>query len=328
MRPAARWSALASALAAAVSAAVSLAALAAPARLRAQSADPVRAGLRLDWSYATCAPAAAPNDGTADRDADGVDDRCETALAQAFAPELVVDPRGCSWDQSVRPARLGGGYLYAAQRAPEAGVVRVAYMPAYYADCGWSGPKCLVAWRSCRGHAGDSELIIVDAAFDAPSGRWATRGVFLSAHCYGRSAGRCRWYRGRDLEALDWARDQPLGAPVVWVAHGSQANYRTRRECDRGFWGYDTCDRNAVRQRFPVVRAEQNVGSRARPFGARVPPPGCVTAAAAGSGSARPDPAAVECVWSDVGAFRGWQRQPGGDAPTPYGRYLRDWARF
>lgn len=68
----------------------------------------------------------------ADRDADGLSDACELGLARAFAPVLMVRAAGCNWDTSVRPARPGGGYLHAVQRA--GATVRVAYLPAYFRD--------------------------------------------------------------------------------------------------------------------------------------------------------------------------------------------------
>lgn len=265
-------------------------------------------------------------DSVVDTDVDGITDRCEHALAQAFAPELVVDPGECSWSAAARPARLGGAYLYAVGRGPT-GTLRLAYLPAYYEDCGWSGPKCLLTGPMCRGHAGDSELILVDVAYDPARREWATRGVFLSAHCNGTLANRCRWYRGADLDAFTWANDRPRGAPVVWVARGTHANYPTRRACDRGFWGYDTCDRNRVRLRFPVLDPAQNAGSRARPFGGRSNAEGCVRLPVLGEATASPGGDRIECVWSVRGAFTGW-RLPDGDPPTPYGRHLRDYAGF
>ncbi|HEX2093204.1 MAG TPA: hypothetical protein VHG28_12415 [Longimicrobiaceae bacterium] len=272
------------------------------------------------WNVERCLSPAA------DRDGDRVDDACEHELAAAFAPELVFDERECGWDASVPGGRVGGGYLYALQREPRSGGVRIAYLPAYYRDCGWRLPACRLTWWLCDGHAGDSELIVVDAAYDSAAGRWRTVRVFLSAHCHGRSDGRCRWYAGRDLERFRWAGDVQHGAPVVWVAHGKHGGYPSREACGSGHWSYDGCNGNRARRRFPVVSMRQNIGSRARPF-----PHGkgadCVGPEEAGWGSAQVRAGTTECFWDPRARFRGWQ---GGEdeGATGYGRYLREVAGF
>jgi hypothetical protein len=273
-----------------------------------RAAQPV--GIRVaGWSAAECAGA------RVDADRDGLDDGCELALAAAFAPELVLDARDCSWTSAS--GRLAGGYLFVAQ--PTEGAVRVAYLPAYFRDCGWSGPVCLLRGAGCAAHAGDSEMIAVELAPSGAAGSWRTTGVFLSAHCYGRSAGRCRWYRGPGLEAFRWAADVPFGAPRVWVARGKHAHYPTRASCDRGHWSYDTCDGNDTAVRFPIESARQNVGSRARP---RHGPGGCVFAGELPLGAAGADASARECIWDPARPFRGWQPDQAGTPPTSYARYL------
>ncbi len=273
-------------------------------------------GLALEWTPSACAAPAA------DADGDGLGDACETGLARAFAPLLRIDRRDCSWMAGEAEPRLGGGYLFAAQ--PVEGGVRLAYLPAYYRDCGWSGPVCRLRGPRCTAHAGDSEVVLVDVAPGA-DGRWTTTGVFLSAHCFGRSAGRCRWYRGRALDAFAWADGRARGAPVVWVARGKHANYPSRASCDRGHWLQDTCDRNDARARFPVLSARQNVGSRLRPAPA---PGGCVAAEALPLGARGADAGTRECIWSPTSAFRGWQAVPDGADPTGYARYLHHVAGF
>ncbi|MDP9347746.1 MAG: hypothetical protein M3P24_01150 [Gemmatimonadota bacterium] len=261
------------------------------------------------------AEACATAPGAADADGDELRDACEHALAAAFAPLLVFDAAECGWDTSVTPARVGGGYLYAAQPVGEH--VRVAYLPAYYRDCGWRQPVCQVTRWLCDGHPGDSEAVVVELSRDPSPVGWRLERVFLSAHCHGRSAGRCRWYPAEKLESV-------RGAPVVWVASGKHGGYPSRAACDGGHWGYDSCDRNSARVRFPVLTPRQNIGSRARPFpyaGGR----DCVGPEVAGWGSALADPAARECFWEEGAAFRGWQRKGGA---TGYARYLREVAGF
>ena len=185
------------------------------------SEPPRTGGLLLAWSAAECA------NHSIDADRDGLDDRCELALAQAFAPELIVDSRDCLWTEDSSLPRLGGGYFFAAQRTRAA--VRIVFLPAYYRDCGWSGAVCVLVGGNCGAHAGDSELIVVDVVPDSAPRRWRTDGVFLSAHCFGRSDGRCRWYRSDGLRAFAWADSARGGAPRAWVARGKHAHYPSRR---------------------------------------------------------------------------------------------------
>lgn len=133
-------------------------------------------------------------------------------------------------------------------------------------------------------------------------------GVFLSAHCFGRSGGSCRWYREQELEEFDWIG----AAPIVWVSEGRQANYPSWRACDAGHHAVDTCDRHDTSFWFPVLPAH-NIGSRARPPW----PGGCVTGARLDAEDVDPD--AQECFWLPE-PFRGWQA--GGNGVTPYSKYL------
>lgn len=241
-----------------------------------------------------------------DGDGDGLSDACELALARTFAPLLMVRGGGCNWDSSAPNARLGGGYFHAVQ--PVDGGVRIAYLPAYFRDCGWSGAKCSIPWVDCSPHDGDSEFIAVEVIHDQPAAMVAV-GVFLSAHCFGRSSGSCRWYRGEELDEFDWI----AAAPVVWVSEGRQANYPSWQACDAGHRYLDTCDAHDTSVWFPVLPA-RNIGSRAVPQ----TPGGCVTGAILDSVHVEPD--AQECFWRPE-PFHGWQAA-GGKGVTPYVRYL------
>lgn len=272
-------------------------------------------GLTIPLSFTECSSA------SGDADRDNLDDRCELALAQAFAPMLVVDRRDCLWRDDVSPPRLGGGYLFAAQPAPNG--VRLAYLPAYFEDCGWSGTACVMRAGVCGAHAGDSEFIVIDVALDANTRSWRTVGVFLSAHCFGRSDGRCRWYRGDELDDFGWADDVTLGAPRVWVARGKHGGYPTRAACDEGHWFYDSCDDNAHAVRFPIVSDGQNIGSRQVPASG-----GCLTSDRLPVGSRGTVPGTRECFWSQQAAFGGWQSNRRGSAAGSYARYLVSIAGF
>jgi hypothetical protein len=281
----------------------------------ARQPAPVPTGLRVDW-MATCTA------GPWDVDEDGLDDRCELGLARAFAPVLKVDRRDCLWMEDAAGRRLAGGYLFAAQ--PIAGGVRIAYLPAYYRDCGWRGPACWLEGEACGAHPGDSELIAIDVA-PTDDRRWRTVGVFLSAHCFDRSDGRCRWYRGRDLEKFAWANGRTGGAPRVWVARDKHGGYPSRGACDAGHWFYDSCDHNDQEIRLPILRASQNIGSRHHPLPAAG---GCIAAENLLLGSRGAHPGTRECPWDEAAPFWGWQAAGTGAAPTSYARYLREIAHF
>lgn len=276
-------------------------------------------GLRLEAVDELCAVA------SPDTDEDGLSDGCELGLGRSFAPVLVVADRDCSMDSSVSPPRLGGEYYFGVQQTAREDAVRIAYLPAYYRDCGWRGIKCWLPFVNCAPHTGDSETIIVEVERDPESLHWRTRAIFLSAHCFGRSTADCRWYRGADLAEVEWSEAEAGGAPVVWVAAGRQANYLSRERCDRGHSTIDTCDHNHLRYRFPIESQRQNVGSRRRPVGSEG---GCVDAEHIGWGSRLPDVGVVECFWDSDRPFRGWQADTIGTAATPYARYLDEIAGF
>jgi hypothetical protein len=282
----------------------------------ARGAAPV--GTAVPWTLERCRAA------EDDRDADGVDDECELALARAFAPELVVDPRDCSWDGAARPPRLGAGYVFAVETTRDARAIRIAFLPAYYRDCGWQGLPCITRGRGCSAHDGDSEIIVVEAHYDSAAVRWVTDAIFLSAHCFGRSAGRCRWYSGASLPHFTWTRGIQRAAPRIWVARGKHANYPSSRECDTGHWYYDSCDGNSVAYRFPIQSSSQNIGSRRRPLPRRdaAVPEGCINAAQLPLRSSAIELGTHECFWDRVMPFRGWQHNRGADASTSYSRVL------
>ena len=256
--------------------------------------------------------------GEPDEDVDGLPDACELAFAQGFAPFFSVRAAGCNWDESVSPPRLGGEYLFLVEPLA-ADRVRIGYLPAYYRDCGWQGPKCWLPVIDCSPHAGDSEIMFIDLRQGQQPGRWAVEAIFLSAHCFGRGED-CRWYRDADLDAFAWAPERPH-APVIWIAEGRQAAYPSRTACDAGHWSIDSCDRHDALYRYPVAGLTKNVGSRERPRGG---PGGCLTPAEAGSRSALPLPGAEECFWQPDAPFRGWLGQDGAGGATPYDRYLTE----
>lgn len=276
------------------------------ASLRNERSVPVAEGVRIATTECI--------DVQPDADRDGLADPCELQLAAAFAPLLMMHGTRCTPPPLGARGRIPGGYFHAAQ--PVRGAVRLVYMPAYYRDCGWRGPKCMIV--DCTGHAGDSEIIVVDVK-QREDGAWVTDAVFLSAHCFGRSQMSCRWYRDADLAEFDWV-DAVRGAPVVWVSDARNANYPSRRTCDEGHLTIDRCAADSEPYRFPIA-AMRNIGSRAVPMVRENVPPGCVSGL-----SVEPLDRlavahdAVECFWDDRARFRGWQGS--GDGATPYAVYL------
>ena len=234
---------------------------------------------------------------------------CAFQFASRFAPVLAVRSAGCNWDQTHQ--RLGGGYFFTAQRVDS--IVRIAYLPAYFRDCGWQGVKCWLPAVDCAPHVGDSEFIVIDLIGDSAS-TWRVAAIFLSAHCFGRHDSKCRWYRGADLDRFTW-HDATV---EVWVAEGRHANYPSRKACDKGIYSIDTCDRHDARYRFPIAQ-DRNIGTRDRP--ARVA--GCYSGG--DIASTWVDREAVECFWRP-GPFRGWRTNVPG--VTGYDRYLGEIAGF
>lgn len=245
-----------------------------------------------------------------DADSDRLADDCEFALAATFAPFMTIRSGGCNWDSAQ--SRLAGGYFYAVQ--PIDSVVRIAYMPAYFRDCGWKGLKCWIPGVDCSPHDGDSEFVVVELREPHPAS-FVVSGIFLSAHCFGRSGKDCRWYRSEDLQPFRWRG----ASPVIWVSEGRHANYPTSHECDAGHHSLDTCDNHDTEYPFPV-RREGNIGSRtASPW-----PHGCIPGGALST--ARADLAIAECFWRPEARFGGWQKNARG--VTGYYRYLDEIARF
>jgi hypothetical protein len=248
----------------------------------------------------------------ADSDEDGLIDECEFDLARRFAPLLNASAEACNVVGRAESRRIGGGYLHAV--APDSqGGARIAYLPAYFRDCGWEGVKCSIPGIDCAPHTGDSEILVVDVR-RASGSDWSITGVFLSAHCFGKSDASCRWYRGPQLKQFN-PGSGPTQGPTVWVSNGRNANYPTRRACDEGHWLIDTCSGERFSFVFPVQR-HANLGSRSVPLLER----GCTVARTVDPSGENTAAGAVECFWTDDSRFRGWQNS--GVGVTPYSRYL------
>jgi hypothetical protein len=286
--------------------------------------NPNALGLFTTWSEEMCVEVT-PGTAWQDLDEDGVHDYCENATAAAFAPTLIVASQDCNWDQGL--GRMGGEYFWAVQAKTRTDpatqmpytVLRVAYLPAYYWDCGNASsfpPAQIVA----PPHSGDSEFILLDARYDTASHHWRTVAVFLSAHCGTGSDDNCKWYGPSSID--EWVDGRLLGAPYVWVSRGKHANYVTEDQCDRLF---EDCELDTLMP-FPVGNVLANIGSRLHPMRDCAPPL---------SNSTMVNHSLTECMWSHnniwdppLGRFNGWQSAIVGDPPGPYGRWLAEIAGF
>lgn len=258
-----------------------------------------------------------------DPDGDSVDNGCENAIARALAPELIT-ARDCNYDHALQ--RQGGEYYFAAQRVADGDglpLLRIAYLPAYYLDCGTPRDQLSACFdflgaNFCNGHTGDSELIIIDARFDASSQHWVTQRVFLSAHCGQITGGNCGW---RSPSQFQWVDGRRFGAPVVWVAEGKHANYPSGGTCNNGAFTMDECRYNNASHRIPIAYGQQNIGSRAHPLRDCVGP---------FWNSTMTVPGAVECLWSrrTRPTFDGWQGYTRNDGSPVYERHLATYAGF
>lgn len=247
----------------------------------------------------------------ADPDGDGLSESCEFDIARAFAPVLRVDRADCLW--SARDARLRGGYLFAVQPTREG--ARIAYLPAYEADCGWSGVSCWFRGPRCSGHAGDSEVIALDLT--RRDAMWRVSAIYVSAHC--GNDDRCQWTPEAELQRFAW--NAGGAAPVVWVSTDKHAHYATRADCERGNWRRDRCASEFSTVRFPVESDQQNIGARGRShFGAEA----CIAGNERPIGAQDTATGLRECFWLDTASFRGWQQQRFGTSPRSYGAILRD----
>lgn len=180
-----------------------------------------------------------------DTDADWVDDGCEYAIAGRFAPMMRF--------HSGNDNCPGWQPYWAAKAFSDPRRMRIAYMPAYYRDC---GPE---------GHDGDSEMVTVEIIHDPASNHWMVNATWTSAHYraskFGISDDRSKWKAWYETEYYDRYR----GRPIIWVAPQKHANYHSVAGCIQGEYFYETdCDPDYTWDRPFPVHAERNTGSRSR----------------------------------------------------------------
>jgi hypothetical protein len=222
-----------------------------------------------------------------DADNDNLLNRCETALAAAFAPELNY----ASSDDTRRQSHW-------AARPLSGGRVRLAYLLSLYRDLGTVG--CTLGVILCGGHYGDSEILVLDVYYHGKTKHWLLDQAVYSAH------GVYNWYPR--LFAAYPSMNYPAkigGYPRAFLALRKHAGYRSDRECDTGELGLDECTTD-TRVRV-AADASLDLGSRALHTASQ----DCV------AGATPATAARTECYWSER-AFGGWQgRTPKGGAYSP-----------
>ena len=221
--------------------------------------------------------------GYRDYDKDWLADDCEVELAKAFAPLLRFAEDPCP----------GGEPAWAAKYFHVPKVVRIAYLPAYYDDCG------LPQLGFGGGHAGDTEMIMVEIRYDHTAARWMYNTMWLSAHEGTGISERSTWVPIGIAKFTKWN----LGHPSVWVAWRKHANYESQEACEKTLIDVERCTwEGQPMLRFPV-HAWRNLGSRHQYV------VNCVYSSGrfAGNGVA-------ECFWT---GRLSWEFQNGMMVPTP-----------
>ncbi|MBA2686540.1 MAG: hypothetical protein H0U64_00425 [Gemmatimonadaceae bacterium] len=258
--------------------------------------------LPSSFTMATCRPAGG-TDPSSDRDQDGVVDQCEYEIANAFHPQLQFDSRDCNTGRE--PYWAANYKVSSIDNQP---VIQVFYAISYYSDC---GSPSLLCPAQCYGHFGDSEFIIAEVTpsnYPASDGvQWVLKRVTLSAHWNADGTDDGDVYSSTDLE---YGIAAPYSNPLIWVALGKHANYRSKAVCDAGLVYYDTCDSPGARVGLDVL-STANVGQRGTSqqlidqVGSRAGQPG------------------TEWYWTENNPFLGWNPRSSGGDTTAYGRILR-----
>lgn len=215
-----------------------------PSLSAASMTDPQGASLPAHMTWAYCMN---PETRDPDHDLDGIRDECEAAMAQAFAPSLLIS------SDDGNPAREP---YWAIARDPNTpNVVRIFYALAYHRDEG--EPQ-----TGIKDHWGDSEFIVVEIV---PNGdnfttNWVLDWVFLSAHFGDEWAESSEWVHHSNL----WFYNNVLRKnPEVWVAEDKHANYRSQASCEwGGVWGSDECDGTYLKYPPMTLDANWNLGNQ------------------------------------------------------------------
>lgn len=260
-------------------------------------------GIWIGWGATDCYLMEAGSSASTmiDIDQDGLRDECEYRLAKAFAPLLSVNPSdGCIEGEPYWAAK----FINNLEPYHTGHMVKLAYLPAYYADCGLGG------------HNADSEFIQLTVVFNTVTQHWILVNSWLSAHSCNDLSQACL---GSTLSApfsshtewgplFEWPSGRAESFPRVYLSKGKHANYRSASACNTGgAFGFDTCVGNVDVGRL-LVWQDRNVGS------ARFPIRNCVSSI---SGST--SRTGTECFWTGS-AFAAWH--PTDEGVSPYAGIL------
>ena len=194
----------------------------------------------IGWSMAQCTGSVLSGE---DRDADGLLDRCEFAIASNFEPVLYF------YDLEASQARIP----FWAVKKTGATEVQVFYALSYLRDGG--DPQLNRAYS----HDGDSEFIVVRIRNTAGS-EWVIEEIYLSAH-YGAPTDSSAWHSYTLLSYYQNYR----ATPVVHVAEEKHGNYASRAACDAGAAFQDRCNQ-VVRAEWLGVLDGRNLGNLTVPL--------------------------------------------------------------
>jgi hypothetical protein len=275
---------------------------------------PSAPGIFIGQSFTAASCISPSGAGINDADYDGLDDYCEHIIALQFRPAMSFSSLDCN---------TGGERYWAAKVFPAQGnLVRIAYLPSYYQDCGTPTETGCDMIGECGSHVGDSEFIILDLRFNTTTLHWYLVRAFLSAHSHfpvsaayidqsmnlpGNFAASAFTYPARQQ-----------GFPRVWVAQGKHANYPSRTACNDGGWGgYDTCDSNPDSWVQLDHSRWHNVGSiQANMINTGT----CVTGGKLVA--TYPENYGIECYWVANDDFQGWYTSTAMEPATPYYNWL------
>ena len=232
-----------------------------------------------------------------DVDEDGLGDLCEQRLSDAFNPWLHYYTTDLAWGKEPSYAAK----LYWRSGIP---VIRILYMPSYYADAGTIDVNYLQGLFDCAGHFGDSEAIVLEVYYNAATQHWVLNDESFPHHttytlAYGSGHGDFAEKNPVDQSPVNGdlvLADKTVsmgsyptyltythgghlgGAPDVWVAVNKHSNYANQSDCGAGGHGTDLCSANAWEQMglYDGYVGSRNVGSDNVHFmnclPARIPP--------------------------------------------------------
>lgn len=225
--------------------------------------------------------------GSLDADNDALKDSCELALANAFRPQLMMNPyEQCDEREPYFAVRIMDAITKR---------VRIFYAIGYHRDCGNLIPQG-------GGHEGDSEFVILEVLAGL-GGTWVLERMFTSAHLGSPVFWSSDWH--------DWTQVFQVavlgGRPKVVVSRNKHANYRSVGSCDQNpladncMWGFGQPIKPLPSQYFS---SGHNIGSSWRNL------PSAGSCFGSSLGYQNPPRPGVECFWGTED-FKGWSGTSG-----------------